>query len=86
MPDDFSAHATGLTSPGKRTVAVTPSDGVDLAKQPRGIVGETDGLVKMTYDDGSTDTVPLAGKIIHPLRPVRIWATGTTMTNIHAVY
>jgi hypothetical protein len=69
-------------------VAVVPSDTVDLAKVPtKGIYLGVSGDVKVTLSSGSTVTFTgLSSGVIHPIAAKRIYSTGTTATNILAVY
>jgi hypothetical protein len=69
-------------------LAVTPSDSTDLARySTTGLYVGVTGDVKVTLNDGSTVTfTSLASGIIHPIAVKRVWATGTTATNIMAVY
>lgn len=83
--------------PSSDAVAVTPAD-ADLANTPtRGLYVGTTGNMKVTMyggidKDGNAvtgqavtfNTIP-AGAIL-PLRVVRVWSTGTTASNIIALY
>ncbi len=77
-----------LTRPGAYTVAVTPSDTVDLGAGPcRGFNLGVSGNVKVMYADGSTDTlVGLAAGVPQPYQVRRFFSTGTTATSISAIY
>lgn len=87
MPDTFQNNARGLSSPLERFYAVTPNDGADLAFFCRGIILGVAGDVKVTDMDGNAVVLPsLAAGVVHPIRAKRIWATGTTATNIVAGY
>ena len=71
---------------GTRAVAVTPSDTVDLTNSGFLYVGAA-GDVKVDTSDGDTVTfTALAAGIVHPIRVKRVYSTGTTATNITAVY
>lgn len=69
-------------------VAVTPSDTVDLVTKPtKGVYIGGAGNLKADMSDGTTVTFNvLAVGVIHCLSVKRIYATGTTATNIVAVY
>lgn len=79
---------------GRSFVAVTPSDGADLAVAPtRGILtsGTSAGaacvLVARGADDGTTNiTMTIAPGIAHPFQLKRILATSTTCVGIVAIY
>lgn len=70
------------------TVAVTPSDTVDLPRGPtRGILVAEEGTVSVVYANGVEDDPFLAPGVIHPLAQiVRVKDTGTTATGIKACY
>jgi allophanate hydrolase subunit 2 len=75
------------SAPAESAFAITPSDTVDLAHVTRGIYVGVTGDVKVDMVGGSTVTfVNLAGGVIHPLCVKRVYATGTTATNILGVY
>lgn len=78
-----------LNGPAYRAAAITPNDGTDLAFVTRGIyVGVTgDVAVNMANTPGANvifKAVP-AGSLL-PLAVARVLATGTTATNIVAVW
>lgn len=73
--------------PAKGAAAITPSDTTDLTTVTRGLYVGVSGNVKVDMADGTTVTFTgLASGIIHPISAVRVYATGTTATNILAVY
>jgi hypothetical protein len=87
MADNFANHSTGLDSPAGNAYQVTTSDGADQAFTTRGIYVGVAGNVKVTTAGGNAVTfvaVP-AGSIL-PVRAARIWATGTTATNLIGMY
>lgn len=86
MSDNFSTAATGLTSPGEHAAAVTPSNSTDMAQACRALYIGVSGDVKVTTTGG--ETVTFVGVPIGPLpmRCVRVFATGTTATNIIAIW
>lgn len=71
----------------RRSYDVTPSDTVNL---PHGateaVMIDADAVVNVTYANGVVDAVPLAGGIWHPMNVIRIWATGTTATDVKVGY
>lgn len=71
----------------KHAVAVAPSDTVDLVNVTKALFIGGTGTLTVIMQDGSTVlfTSPLAGQIIH-LRVSRVKATGTTATNIVALW
>lgn len=88
MPDDFSSQSRTKDHPGEGLVAVTPSDGTDLAAVSRGLyVGVAgDVSVILANDSAAVTLTGLASGIVHPLRAKRVRSTGTTATGIVAVY
>jgi hypothetical protein len=61
-------------------VAVTPNDAVDLPFLPRAIHIFTGGTIRMDVGDGFGGTSTLNTSLEagwHPIRPSRIWNTGT---------
>lgn len=75
------------TDPARGVAAVTTSDSADLTG---GIcrslyVGGT-GNIKLTAADGTTATLNSVAVGILPVKAKRVWATGTTATNIVALY
>jgi hypothetical protein len=83
--DDFAGLSTGLDGPLDHIAIVATSDGTDLAHESRAIYIGVAGDLKITTDGGETVVIPsgvLAVGVPHPIRATRIWATGTTATNI----
>ena len=82
-------------TPMTSALAVTTSDASDLAppsgpaRPTRAVLIGGAGTVKVTMADGSTPTITIpataCGVLIY-LAVNRIWATGTTATNIVAFY
>ena len=67
--------------------AITPSDSTVLPKQTRGIYVGGAGNVAVTMADGSTATFnAIAVGVVHLLSVTKVMATGTTATNIVALY
>lgn len=73
--------------PLDHSVTVTGSDTVDLAQWPtQGILVDTSGTLKVSYPNGTTDTMTLTAGIWHSMAVRRIWSTGTSATGLHAGY
>ncbi len=87
MADLYAGSGNDLLSPASNAAAVTPSDTVDLAFASKRLwVGGT-GAVKVNTVGGPAVTytgVP-AGAYLN-VRASRVYATGTTATNIVAEY
>lgn len=74
--------------PASRGAAVTPADGADLSFPTRGILVGTAGNIKVDFVDSGTAVVltGLLAGVIYPLAVRRIYSTGTTATNIVALW
>lgn len=85
--DSFADARAGLSSPGEHAAAITPDDSNDMANTTRGIYVGGSGDLKVDMFGGETVTFTnlLAG-VIHPIRAVRVYATGTTATTILGVW
>lgn len=83
MADPFPVYSPALSAPLTDWAAVTPSDTVDLPMRPRALfVGQAGNVVCRSLS-GSEVTFALSAGW-HPMRPVRILATGTTATGLVA--
>lgn len=83
----FHDYRSGLDSPAEHAAAVTPNDGADLATSARSLYIGGAGAVKVTTVGGEAVTfaaVPV-GTVL-PVRAARVWSTGTTATNIIAIW
>lgn len=87
MTTEFSRDfgRTDLDDPGMSAAEVTPSDSDDLTVTARAIYVGTSGDVKLTTANGQTATFVNAYGIL-PVTADRVWATGTTATNIVALW
>lgn len=75
-----------LTWPATEAVAVTPSDGADLAQATRALyIGVTGDVTVDMAESGSTILFKAVPVGILPVRVKRVRATGTTATNILAL-
>jgi FtsP/CotA-like multicopper oxidase with cupredoxin domain len=77
---------------GSKALTVVPSDTVDLAK-PSGVTatkylyaGVTGDVVIITPSGDTVTLKALAAGVFHPMQATRIKATGTTATNLLAIY
>ena len=87
MADLFSAQRSDLDDPAEHVAAVTPADGTDLPVWARALYIGVAGDVKLTSAGGQTETfVGLAAGTTLVVRTARVWATGTTATNIIVLY
>ncbi|KQU53218.1 hypothetical protein ASG67_10440 [Sphingomonas sp. Leaf339] len=91
MPDPFAGVFSGVSDPGERAAAITPSDTADLPETPKSLYVGTGGDIAMIGDNEPSGSVPViwrnvpAGAIV-PFRPRRIRATDTTAADIVAIY
>ena len=86
MSDLFDDYTVGLESPATRLLEITPDDATDLSFVSRALNVGTSGAVRITTRDGDTATVMVSAGIPFPVRALRVWATGTTATNIVAMF
>jgi hypothetical protein len=74
-----------LSDPPTRHFAVTPSNSTNLTVRPRALYVGTQGNLTLIDEHGTSCAyVGVTGLL--PFRPVRVMATGTTATNIVAIY
>lgn len=72
--------------PAEHAFAITPQDGVDLPAPTRGVyVGTSGDLRVRMVGGGDIMFINLTGGIIHPLRIIQVWATGTTADDIRGL-
>ena len=85
MNDIFASHTGGLESPASTLISVVPDDAADLAQASRALNVSGSGTVRITTVGGTTATVYVAAGIAFPVRVTRVWASGTTATDIVAM-
>lgn len=80
-------NPTGYDAPAENAFAVTPNDSTDLTHAARALFVGGAGDIKVDTVGGDTVTFTgvTAGSIF-PVRVSRVYATGTTATNIVAIY
>lgn len=88
MPTDHHQNqAEGLTSPYNDGAAVTPSDSTDLVNITRALyVGSQGNLTVRMAGSGNDVTFYMDKHDLLPIRVVRVLATGTTCSNIVALW
>ena len=85
--DDYAQLATALNSPYRHAAAVTPSDTVDLIDVSRALfVGGTGNLAVITEGVETVALTGIAAGTELRLCVSRVKATGTTATNITALW
>lgn len=72
----------GQQDPAFDAIVVTPNDGADLSQIVRGIYVGGGGNLRVTMVGGATVTFVGVTPGIWPLEVSRVWATGTTVTNL----
>lgn len=84
MSDKYKSYVAGLRDPIQSAVAVVPNDAQDLGETSRAIYVGGTGDVQVTLVSG--DTLTFRSLLVgwHPIRVSRVWATGTTATDIVA--
>ena len=85
MTDLFHYPAASLESPASHLQTVTPSDEADLDFTSRAIAAGADGFVQVTTKSGTIGRVFVIAGAPFPIRATRIWASGTTATDIVAL-
>jgi outer membrane receptor protein involved in Fe transport len=88
MADLFSGRADSVSSPARRAVTVVPNDSQPLAEIPKALFVGTGGTIALRGVGGGADqlfkNVP-NGSVL-PFRAEFVRATGTTATDILALY
>jgi hypothetical protein len=78
------------TAPAANAAAITPNDGANLANQARGILVGGAGTIKVDMvgtGTGVTFTIGASAVgFILPIQVKKVYATGTTATNLVALY
>ena len=87
MADKFENIRPALESPGEGLLTVTPDDGADLTQVSRALYIGGAGDLAVQMKDGSSGTFVgvYSGQLL-PVRAARVLATGTTATNIVAIF
>ena len=85
MPDTFVNNSVNLNDPAPNFELITPSDSTDMATVPRFLIVGASGSIKMTDRRGTTIVIQVQAGVV-PLRPSRVWATGTTATSLVACW
>lgn len=87
---DKFTNTGGISAPLVRATAVTPDDAADLAAVSRAVHVGGAGDLRVTMageEPNPADRIVTFANIgpgWHPIRVVRVWATGTTATGIVA--
>jgi len=80
MDDNFSNHTTGLESPAAGAFLIAPDDANDLAVKPRCLYVGAAGDISVRMNGTDVTFENVSGFL--PIRPERVFAAGTSATNI----
>ena len=75
----------GIGQPAVDWFNVTPSDTAFLKWRPRAVYVGVSGDLTIQALNGTVSILKSAAVGYHPVRPVRVYSTGTTATNIVAL-
>lgn len=83
-PDDFSSLPQGIDGPASKATPITPNDGADIAVATRGIYVGGGGDLRVDMQGGGPPVTffNVAPSTVQPIRVSRVYATGTTATNL----
>lgn len=91
MADRFGSYGDTVSSPATRVTSIVPNDTNDLTDIPKGIYVGTGGDIAMIGLNAPAEATGVvwknvpAGSLI-PFRARRVLATGTTASNMLALY
>ncbi len=87
MADAFADYSAALDSPAAGAAAVTPHDANELATISRALyIGGTGDLVVTMQDGVDATFIGVPAGFILPVRVSKVKVTGTSATNIVAMY
>jgi hypothetical protein len=86
MADNFSGFGNSIDGPGSYAAAITPNDGGDLATSARALWIGTSGNIAVVPVGGGSPVIFKSISGWMPVRVARVMATGTTATDIVAVW
>ena len=85
--DLFENHATGLDAPAEAGMAISPSDSTALSHVTRAVYIGAGGDLRGIMHNGTEVTLRgLPAGMLLPIRISRVWATGTTASNLVALW
>ena len=85
--DNYSRQQTEPHDPARNAAVVTPSNSADLTYVTRGVYVGTGGNIKVTTAGGQDITFSnVIGGLVLPFAVKRIWATGTTASDMIALW
>lgn len=81
--DTFRKHGRSLTGPPDEAASIAPSDTADLAVATRALYVGTGGDVRLRMLGGGEITLAnVASGSLIPIRATRVFATGTSATQL----
>ncbi len=83
---DFELPADQATISADHAAVVTPDDNTDLSVTPRALLIGTGGDLAVITRGGQSLTIPNAPAGVLPVRVKRVLSTGTTATDITAIW
>ncbi|MFN3945184.1 MAG: hypothetical protein ACK4K7_09665 [Allosphingosinicella sp.] len=88
MSDPFASAADAVSAPARRAAAVVPHDANAIGEVPKALYVGTGGHIMMRGIDGSQDQLwrNVPDGTVLPFRPRFVRATGTTASDILALY
>jgi hypothetical protein len=84
MTNPFKNRVPSVSGPAPDMMPVTPADGADLSTVAVSLYVETGGTVVFTSAAGMVRTVNVADHSYLLVGVIKVWATGTTASGIHA--
>lgn len=85
MSNPFTQRTPSLDGPALDILPVTPSDSIDIPSVAIALYVEVGGLISILTVAGGNRVVALGDRSYLPVGVVRVMATGTTATGIHAL-
>lgn len=82
MTDPFKNHAAGMSDPIGSATAIIPDDTTDLPVATRAVYVGSGGNLRVTLVSGDIVSFQNISAGWHPLRAQRVWATGSTASNL----
>ena len=84
--NSHSNLSEGLNAPYDNASMVTPSDSADLAYVTRSLWIGAQGTLKVTMLGGGDVTFNVSQHMELPIRVTRIWSTGTSASDVVALW
>jgi hypothetical protein len=75
----------GVGGPANEWFSIEPDDNTDLKVKPRALLIGTAGSLRVKSSRGTIETLPVPVGY-NPIRPVRVYATGTSASGIFGLY